>query len=57
LELSTYLHFANNANIAARGQPEYDWLAKVHPVITAPSEVISCGIQPSQRECNWWSYN
>ena len=35
LEISTYLHFANNKNIAARRQPEYDWLAKVHPVITA----------------------
>ena len=33
LELSTYLHFATN--IAARGQPEYDRLAKVRPVITA----------------------
>ena len=35
MELSTYLHFANNENIVARGQPEYDRLAKVRPVITA----------------------
>ena len=35
MELSTYLHFANNENIVTRGQPEYDWLAKVRPVITA----------------------
>ena len=35
MELSTYFHFANNENIAAHGQPEYDWLAKVCPVITA----------------------
>ena len=35
MELSTYLHFANNENIVTRGQPEYDRLAKVRPVITA----------------------
>ena len=35
MELSTYFHFVNNENIAARGQPEYDRLAKVHPVIFA----------------------
>ena len=35
MELSTYLHFANNENIAAHGQPEYDRLAKVRPVIIA----------------------
>ena len=35
MELSTYLHFANNENIVTRGQPKYDRLAKVRPVITA----------------------
>ena len=34
MELSTFLHFANNENIVARGQPEYVRLAKVRPVIT-----------------------
>ena len=28
MELSTYLHFANNENIVARGQPEYDGLQR-----------------------------
>ena len=35
MELSTYLHFANNENIVTHGQPEYDQVAKVRPVITA----------------------
>ena len=35
MELSTFLHFANNENIVARGQPEYVRLAKIRPLITA----------------------
>ena len=33
LEIQRYLHFANNDNIVNRGEPGYDRLAKVRPVI------------------------
>ena len=33
LEIQRFLHFVDNSTIASRGEPEYDRLAKVRPVI------------------------
>ena len=33
LEIQRFLHFVDNSSIASRGEPEYDRLAKVRPVI------------------------
>ena len=32
-ELSRYIHFVNNNSLAPRGDPVYDWLGKVRPLI------------------------
>ncbi len=43
LQLTSFVHFANNDDIVPRGEPGYDRLAKVSPVITAIRQsFLSC---------------
>ena len=46
LELSRFLHFADNATISSRGEPGYDRLAKVRPVIETLRESFLSSYNP-----------
>lgn len=46
LEISRFLHFANNDNIIARGEPGYDRLAKIRPVIEMVRESFLASYNP-----------
>ena len=46
LELSRFLHFADNATISSRGDPGYDRLAKVRPVIETLRESFLSSYNP-----------
>ena len=46
LELSRFLHFANNATIPPRGEPGYDRLGKVRPVIEMIRESFLSSYNP-----------
>ena len=46
LEIQRYLHFTNNDTIVDRGQPGYDRLAKVRPVINALQQSFLASYNP-----------
>ena len=39
-DIHRYLHFTNNSTLPVRGEPGYDCLGKVHPVMTALQELF-----------------
>ena len=46
LEIQRYLHFTNNDNIVSRGEPGYDRLAKVRPVIQSVQQSFLANYKP-----------
>ncbi len=48
LELSSFLHFVDNDDIVGRGQPGYDRLAKVRPVISALQTSFLASYRPNR---------
>ena len=46
LEIQRYLHFANNDNLVNRGEPGYDRLGKVRPVIDAVRQTFLVNYRP-----------
>ena len=46
LEIQWYLHFTNNDNIVSRGEPGYDRLAKVRPVIQSVQQSFLANYKP-----------
>jgi hypothetical protein len=47
-EISWYLHFVNNDDLAPRGDPMHDRLGKVHPLIDHLSSKFSSLYEPSK---------
>lgn len=48
LEIQRFLHFADNETIVPRGEPGYDRLAKVRPVIEAVQQTFLSSYQPNR---------
>ena len=52
-EISKYLHFIDNSTLAPRGDPNYDKLGKVKPIIdTIREQFLSVWSTPAK--LNWW---
>ena len=47
-DISQYLHFVDNDHLAPRGDPSYDWLGKVRPLIEHLSERFEEVHKPTQ---------
>ena len=47
-DISRYLHFVDNDHLAPRGDPSYDWLGKVRPLIEHLSERFEDVYKPTQ---------
>ena len=47
LEIRRYLHFVDNSTLAQRGDPEYDRLGKIRPVIDAVNEALVSSYDPN----------
>ena len=47
LEIRRYLHFVDNSTLAARGEPGYDRLGKVRPVINAVNASLQSAYSPN----------
>ena len=48
MEIQRYLHFVDNATIVPRGEPGYDRLAKVRPIITAVKQTFLESYKPNR---------
>ena len=46
LEIRRYLHFVDNSMLTQRGDPEYDGLGKIQPVIDAVNEALVSSYDP-----------
>ena len=47
-EISWYLHFVNNDDLAPRGDPAHDQLDEVHPLINHLSDKLAMLYEPSK---------